>query len=274
MFKATVCRSSESCGDRSTTPRKSSRAFRSSAESSVSRAPIRFATGSTLACKNGFSVTTDRMRMRSKPSTNTTRLPLGILTVLWSLAIVPTRWRSTSLGSSTRGSSCATTAKRRSSPWRELSRARELSRPTVRGKAPPGNSTVSRTGNTANSGGTTIFSVLSAIIPPDDIPALEQVSRHVALDEAIRRMGATNRQSHTKRILVCYTKQFCYAKQRHYNRPCTPAPIHPNKLINNGLPFPKLTSHVDTRGAQNLQHPRVSQGVLQAAPPPQPVKFP
>jgi len=85
MFKATVCRSSESCGDRATTSRKAPAHSARSAESSVSRAPIRFATGSTLACKNGFSVTTDRMRMRSKPSTNTTRLPLGILTVLWSL---------------------------------------------------------------------------------------------------------------------------------------------------------------------------------------------
>ena len=168
MFKATVCRSSESCGDRATTSRKSSRAFRSRAESSVSRGPMRLVTDSTFARKNGLIDTTDVIRMRSRPSTKTTRLPLGILTVLWSLAIVPTRWRSTSVGSSTRGSSCATTAKRRSSPCKEFSKARELSRPTVNGRTPPGKRTVSRTGNTGSSGGTIIFSVFSAMLPPGD----------------------------------------------------------------------------------------------------------
>ena len=85
-------------------------------------------------------------RMRVEPSTKTTRLPLGILTVLCSLAMVPTRCRSASVGSSTRGSSCATTPSSFRSPSSEFSSASELSRPTVSGRTPPGNRTVSRTG--------------------------------------------------------------------------------------------------------------------------------
>src|SRR5581483_10068590 len=63
-----------------------------------------------------------------------TTFPLGIFTVLWTLASVPTLCRSAAVGSSTRGSSWATTPINFSSPVSELTSASELSRPTVRGR--------------------------------------------------------------------------------------------------------------------------------------------
>src|SRR5208282_6248215 len=72
--------------------------------------------------------------------------------------------RSAAAGSSTRGSSWATTPSSFSSPDNELTNASELSRPTVKGRTAPGKRTVSRTGKIASVSGTKCF--LSAIGSP------------------------------------------------------------------------------------------------------------
>src|SRR5882724_8946232 len=101
------------------------------------------------------------------PSRKMTTLPFGIFTVLCTLANVPTLCRSAAAGSSIRGSSCATTPRYLSSSERELTRASELSRPTVSGRMAPGNRTVSRTGRIGKVSGTTLrLSAMGSSVRP------------------------------------------------------------------------------------------------------------
>ena len=102
--------------------------------------------------------------MRCNPSRKITTLPFGIFTVLWTFANVPTLWRSAAEGSSTRGSSWATTPSCFSSPSKAFTSASELSRPTVSGSTAPGNRTVSLTGRIGRTCGTTNF--FSAMMSP------------------------------------------------------------------------------------------------------------
>ena len=82
MFAASVCKSSESCGERATTSRNNSWTLRSSAVNSASGWSSRSGCASTRARRNGLSPITSSTRMRPRPSRNATTLPFGMRTIL------------------------------------------------------------------------------------------------------------------------------------------------------------------------------------------------
>ena len=99
---------------------------------------------STRARRNGSVAVYLEVRMRAMPSQNSSRFSLGTRMALCITHTVPTSYRSSGSGASTRGSTCETTPSMRFSPS-DCTSATELGRPTVMGSKPRGKSTVSRT---------------------------------------------------------------------------------------------------------------------------------
>ena len=95
------------------------------------------------------------MWTRASPCTISLRLPSGSLNILWMCVAVPTVYRSACPGSSTVASRCVQTAMSFPAPIASSIRRTELSRATASGMKELGNSTVSRSGRTGSSGGTT-----------------------------------------------------------------------------------------------------------------------
>ena len=95
MFIASVCRSSESSGDRDTTCWKFVLMFRASASISRRSASLIPSTAAvTRARRYGCVATTCSSVTRASPCTMSRRLPSGSLNILWMCVAVPTAYRS------------------------------------------------------------------------------------------------------------------------------------------------------------------------------------
>ena len=90
MFRATVESSSDSVGEPATICWNSVSTLRCRASISELSGGAAFGMGDTRARMNGDNCVNSPRRTRSRPSANTKRLWLGILTTLWTTADVPT----------------------------------------------------------------------------------------------------------------------------------------------------------------------------------------
>src|SRR5512143_2712322 len=154
MLAASVASSSESVGDSSTTRWKKPSALCASARTSIScSAGTSSRISSTSARRNGRYCVTRLMRKRWMPWTTRRSEPSGKRNILWMWVKVPIGYRSLSTGSSTAGSRWVTTPITLRSLTASLTSATELSRATASGRIACGNSSVSRSGSTPRSAG-------------------------------------------------------------------------------------------------------------------------
>src|SRR4030095_93859 len=114
---------------------------------------------------NGRYCVTCVRRKRCTPCTTRRSDPSGNLNILWMWVSVPRRKSSLSTGSSTAGSRWVTTPITFRSRTASFTRATELSRATASGRMAGGNSSVSRSGSSPSSPGTSLRS--TSCTPPD-----------------------------------------------------------------------------------------------------------